>query len=93
MTVALKQEREARKSELDNFNLDKRLAAKDLKLREEKITDLKRELLSVQRERVDKVETIKGLQSRIKVAEENEKATHALLDKTRTELKSEKDEI
>lgn len=47
---------------LKNLHLDLKLAQKDLKLKEEKISDLRRETQALQKEKVDKVESIKNLQ-------------------------------
>jgi hypothetical protein len=58
---------------LKSAQLDLKIANKEIKIKEEKLSDTKREVLDLQKQKVDKIESIKKLQNMLSSQESEEK--------------------
>ena len=58
---------------LKSTQLDLKIANKEIKIKEEKLSDIKREVLDLQKQKVDKIESIKKLQNMLSSQESEEK--------------------
>lgn len=77
---------------MKNLHLDLKIAQKDIKIKEDKVQDLKREVSELQKVKIDKIESIKQLQSMLKNQEKEETRAKEVEDQLKKELKDSNDE-
>jgi len=65
---------------IKNLHLDLKIAQKDVKIKDDKAQDLKREVSELQKVKIDKIESIKQLQSMLKSQEKEEARAKEIQD-------------
>lgn len=67
--------------------MDLKIAQKDVKIKDDKVQDLKREVTELQKVKVDKIESIKSLQSMLKNQEKEEARAREVQEQLKKEVK------
>ena len=83
---------EAIQTSIKNLHLDLKIAQKDVKIKDDKVQDLKREVSELQKVKIDKIESIKQLQSMLKSQEKEEARAKEIQDQLKKEIKDSNDE-
>lgn len=69
-----------------------KIANKEIKLKEEKVQDMKRDISDLQKQKVDKVESIKRLQAMLNDQESEQKINTEIQNGLKEEIKAGKEE-
>ena len=91
MRTQIKQSQDLQTS-IKNLHLDLKIAQKDVKIKDDKVQDLKREVSELQKVKIDKIESIKQLQSMLKSQEKEEARAKEIQDQLKKEIKDSNDE-